>query len=148
MKIFEYLRNCFTNTSATTENPNAKNEGTKATEKSKSNSEYISFDDFTKPDLRAGKVLSAKKMEGSEKLIKFEIDFGELGTRSVVSGIAKYRDAEDLVGKTFLYVVNLEPRKIFGVESQAMLVALHDEASDDFAMLIPDTEIKPGSKAG
>ncbi len=146
MKIFDCLKKCFGNLKV--KESSSKNDDAKTKEQDKPNSKYISFDDFIKPDLRAGKVLSAERMEGSEKLIKFEIDFGELGVRTVVSGIAKYRNAEDLIGKTFLYIVNLEPRKIFGTESQAMLIALHDEVSDDFAMLMPDVEIKPGTKAG
>lgn len=109
--------------------------------------EFINIDDFAKLDLRLGKIQKAELVEGSEKLIKCQVDFGELGERIIVSGIAKYRKPEDLEGKSFLYIVNLKPRKIFGIESQGMLVALHNE-QDDFAMLVPDTEIEPGTKAG
>ncbi len=112
-----------------------------------SKDEFINIDDFAKIDLRLGKIKDAELVEGSEKLIKCQVDFGELGERTIVSGIAKYRKAEDLVGKSFLYIVNLKPRKIFGIESQGMLVALHNE-QDDFAMLVPDIEIEPGTKAG
>ena len=109
--------------------------------------EYINIDDFAKVDLRVGLIKSAEKMDGSDKLIKCEVDFGELGQRTIISGIAKYKDPHDMVGNKYLYVINLKPRKIFGELSEGMLVALHNE-DDTFSMLIPEKEIKQGTKAG
>ena len=106
---------------------------------------FVSIDDLAKLDLRVGLIKEAEKVEGSEKLIKCTIDFGELGTRIIVSGIAKYRAPEDLVGKKFLYIVNLKPRVIFGIESQGMLLAAQDDEGN-FAMLQPDAEVEAGAK--
>ncbi len=105
---------------------------------------YIDFDDFLKIDLRIGTIIKAEKLEGSDKLIKCTVDFGDLGERVVVSGIYKYRKPEEIEGKQFLYIVNLKPRKIFGVNSEAMLLAASN--NDDFAMLAPDKTIKAGAK--
>ena len=114
--------------------------------KSNSNDEkYIDFDDFLKMDLRVGTITKAEKLEGSDKLIKCTVDFGDLGKRTVVSGIYKYRKPEEIEGKQFLYIVNLKPRKIFGVNSEAMLLAASDD-DGGFAMLTPDKEIKSGAK--
>lgn len=110
-----------------------------------SKEDFVNIDDLAKLDLRVGLIKEAEKVEGSEKLIKCTIDFGELGTRTIVSGIAKYRAPEDLVGKKFLYIVNLKPRVIFGIESQGMLLAAQDDEGN-FAMLQPDAEIKAGAK--
>ena len=111
------------------------------------NKEYINIDDFAKLDLRVGLIKKAEQMEGSDKLIRCEVDFGDLGQRVIVSGIAKYKDPQDMVGNKYLYVVNLKPRKIFGEVSEGMLVALHDE-KDNFSMLVPEEDINPGTKAG
>ena len=107
----------------------------------------VNIDDFAKLDLRLGKIVEAEEVEGSDKLIKCLVDFGELGERTIVSGIKAYRSPEDLIGNKYLYITNLKPRKIFGIESQGMLVATHDE-SDNFAMLVPDVDIEAGVKAG
>ncbi len=148
MKILECLKKCFLQNTSSNEQVKDTSQEPKQDSAKKVGSEYININDFVKLDLRVGKIIKAELLEGSNKLIKCEVDFGGLNSRTIVSGIAKYRKPEDLIGKTFLYVVNLEPRKIFGVESQGMLVALHDEKSDDFAMLVPDKEIRPGTKAG
>ena len=148
MKIFEYFKNCFSQSASNSGLEKEAPQESKQDPSKNAESKYINIDDFAKLDLRAGKIIKAELVEGSNKLIKCEIDFGEPSTRIIVSGIAKYRKPEELEGKTFLYITNLEPRKIFGIESQGMLVALHDTESDDFAMLVPDSDIKPGTKAG
>ena len=89
----------------------------------------ITFKDFQKIEIRVGTILSAEKVENSEKLLKLSIDFGESAPRQVISGIAKTFSPnggkEKLVGKQFLFVTNLEPRNIMGLESQAMILATH-----------------------
>src|SRR3990172_3119425 len=72
----------------------------------------ITIDDFKKLDIRIGKVLEASEVVGSEKLIRCVVDFGELGTRVIFSGIKKWYKPEELVGKLLPYIVNLEPRKM------------------------------------
>ncbi len=106
----------------------------------------INIEDFAKLDLRVGRIKEAEKLEGSDKLIKCTVDFGQLGERIIVSGIYEFRNPEDLIGNSYLYIVNLKARKIFGVESQGMLVAVHDD-NGNFAMLVPDADIQAGSSA-
>jgi|SRR3989344_2841212 len=103
----------------------------------------ISFDDFLKVELRAGTVLEAEEVLGSDKLIKQQVDFGELGTRQVLSGIKKWYRPSQLVGKQFIYVVNLEPRKIMGFESEAMILATDSEKP---IILKPSSKVPNGTK--
>ena len=117
------------------------------TQNNKEQTNEVSIDDFAKLDLRLGKIVEAEEVEGSDKLIKCLVDFGDLGERTIVSGIKAYRSPEDLIGNKYLYITNLKPRKIFGIESQGMLVAAHDE-NDNFAMLVPDADVETGAKAG
>lgn len=108
--------------------------------------EPISYDDFAKLDIRIGRVSAAERVPDTDKLIKCTVDFGELGTRTIVSGVALYRNAEDLIGKTLPYIVNLAPRVIKGIESQGMLLALSFGESG-FSLLTPDRDTPPGTKA-
>ncbi len=83
----------------------------------------ISFSDFDKLDLRVGKILKAELKEGSIKLLRLTVDFGEEGTRNILSGIAQFYKPEDLVGKSFVFIINLEPRKLMGELSEGMILA-------------------------
>jgi methionyl-tRNA synthetase len=105
----------------------------------------ISYDDFAKLDIRIGRIEAAERVPETDKLIKCTVDFGELGKRTIVSGIALFRTPEELVGKTLPYIINLEPRVIKGVESQGMLLAL-SFGENDFSLLVPDKDTPPGSK--
>jgi methionine--tRNA ligase beta chain len=82
----------------------------------------ITLEEFKKLDLRVGKVIEAEKVEGSENLLKLKIDLGE-EKRQIVAGIQKCYLPEDLIGKEIVVITNLEPRKIFGLENQGMLLA-------------------------
>ena len=82
----------------------------------------ITYDDFAKLDIRIAKILSTEKIPGKSKIIKGIIDLGE-EKREVIIGGAEYYQPEDLVGKTVVVIANLEPRKIAGFESNAMLLA-------------------------
>lgn len=104
----------------------------------------ISYDDFAKLDIRVGTVLAVEKIENADKLLKCTIDFGEFGTRTIVSGIAEWKTPEDLVGKQLPYIVNLAPRMLRGVESQGMLLAASDE--NGVALLSPEREVPRGTK--
>jgi len=88
----------------------------------------ITIDDFLKVELKVGIVLEAEEVEGSDKLIKQIVDFGDdMGARQILSGIKKWYKPAQLIGKQFIYVVNLEPRMIMGLESQGMLLATDTE---------------------
>lgn len=111
----------------------------------------ITFEDFKKMEIRMGKVLSCEKVEGADKLLKLQVDFGEF-QRQVISGIAESYAPQDLVGKTLPFVVNLEYRKFKGEESQGMLVATTSNVAgagtgaDNVVLLEPNKEIEPGTE--
>ncbi|HET8581545.1 MAG TPA: methionine--tRNA ligase subunit beta [Candidatus Paceibacterota bacterium] len=104
----------------------------------------ITYDDFAKVEIRIGTIKAAERIEGADKLLKCTVDFGELGERTIVSGIASWYAPEDLVGKQCPYVVNLAPRVLFGVESQGMLFASSPDGG--CALLHPDRPVPPGTK--
>jgi methionyl-tRNA synthetase len=81
--------------------------------------EPITIDDFLKVEMKIGKVLSAEKIEQSEKLLKLSVDFGEEKPRQVLSGISKFVTPEDLIGNIFPFVTNLPPRMMVGLERLA-----------------------------
>jgi len=110
------------------------------------NKPKISIDEFSKIEVSIGTVRSAERVPETDKLIKCTVDFGEeSGPRTIVSGIAEYTMAEDLVGRQLAYVTNLEPRVIKGIESNGMLFAVGSEES--FAFLTPDRIVPPGTSA-
>ncbi len=105
----------------------------------------IQYDDFAKLDIRIGTVKAAEAVPETDKLIKCTIDFGELGVRTIVSGIKAWKNPEDLVGKQLPYIVNLAPRMLKGIESQGMLLAGSPEAQG-LVLLHPEFEVAPGTK--
>ncbi len=106
----------------------------------------ITIDDFAKVEIRAGKILKAEPIPGSNKLLKLEVDFGEEKSRQVLSGIAKhFSDANVLIGRTIGFVTNLEPRMMMGLESQGMILAVSTDAGT-FSLLSIDPTIPPGTK--
>jgi methionine--tRNA ligase beta chain len=89
--------------------------------------EKISIDEFKKVEIRIGEILAVEPVDGSEKLLKLKVSFGD-EERQVVSGIAKYfPELGALIGKRCAFVTNLEPRTLMGLESQAMILATSDE---------------------
>ena len=109
----------------------------------------ISYDDFAKVEIRAGKIISAEKVPDTDKLLKLSVDFGafESTPRQIVSGISMYfPDPAVLVGKTCMFVTNLEPRKIKGLESNGMLFAI-STPEGGFSLFEPNSTIPPGTKA-
>ena len=102
----------------------------------------ISFEEFQKIDLRVAKVIKAEKVEGSKNLLKLEVDLGK-EKRQIIAGIREYYLPEDLVGREIVVIVNLEPRVVFGLKSQGMLLAAGDKEP---VLLMPDKEVPPGSK--
>lgn len=104
----------------------------------------ITFEDFARLEMRAGKIVHAELLEKSEKLLRLTVDFGEENSRQVLSGIRQaFPDPTVLIGRTFAFVTNLEPRKILGLESQAMIMAAKDDNA--LALFEPHTTITPGT---
>ena len=85
----------------------------------------ISFDEFSKMDIRIGTILEAEKVPKTKKLLKLSIDTG-VDKRTVVSGIAEYYQPEDIIGKKVNILINLEPREIKGILSQGMILMAED----------------------
>ena len=110
--------------------------------------ENVDFDTFCKSDFRAVKVKACENVKKSEKLLKFTLDDGTGTDRQILSGIAKYYKAEELVGKTLLAIVNLPPRKMMGQESCGMLIsAVHKEKGEEkLNLLMVDDSIPAGAK--
>ena len=111
-------------------------------------SDTISYDEFSKADMRVGQVLRAERVPETDKLIRMDVLFGtdeETDTRQIVSGIAAYTTPEELVGKQLLFIVNLEARTIKGLESQGMLLALGGDENNPFSFLMPSERVTPGS---
>jgi methionyl-tRNA synthetase len=88
--------------------------------------DFISYEDFSKVELKVATIIEAQKIEESEKLIKLQVSLGE-EKRQIVAGIAKSYSPEELIGKQIIIVANLEPRKLMGYESQGMLLAASGE---------------------
>jgi methionyl-tRNA synthetase len=107
-------------------------------------SDFISMDDFAKLDLRIGKVLVCEFVDGSDKLLRFELDAGELGKRQIFSGIrGSYAEPDTLVGRSVVFIANLAPRKMrFGVSEGMILSAGFDGGA--LALLDADSGAQPG----
>lgn len=121
----------------------------------------ITHEEFKKVEIRAGRILSAEKIPDTDKLLRLSVDFNEKkevvseagektvtpSSRQIVSGISAYfPDPATLVGRTCMFVTNLEPRMIRGFESNGMLFAVSDDAGN-FSLLEPNTSIVPGTAA-
>lgn len=108
--------------------------------------DIINYDDFAKLDLRVGTVANCEEKEGSEKLLRLTVDFGEEGTRTILSGIKKWYKPEDITGKQFVFVFNLAPRKMMGEESEGMILAADSNDEDGKPMpLTPSGKVPNGS---
>ena len=105
--------------------------------------ENCTYDDFMKMDIRIGKILTAEKVEKSNKLLKMSVDTG-IDIRTIVSGIAKHFTPEEVVGKQVSVLANLAPRKIMGVESHGMIL-LAENHDGRLIFVTPESEVKNGS---
>jgi methionyl-tRNA synthetase len=102
------------------------------------------IDDFKAIEMKIGTILVAEYVEGADKLLRLEVDFGEEKPRQILSGIREYYQPEQLIGKRCPFVTNLEPRTLRGLESNGMILAV--KTSDGGAVLLhPDKEVLPGS---
>ncbi len=109
----------------------------------------LAFEDLQKVDLRVGKIVKAERVPKSDKLLCLQVDFGTATAqagdyRQIVAGIGKTYAPEDLIGRQTTFVTNLAPRKLMGLESHGMILAVGEGA--DLALLVPTKEQKPGAK--
>lgn len=104
----------------------------------------ISFDEFQKLDLRVGKILEANQIPSSRNLIRMIVDFGN-EKRQAVAGLLQYYKPEALVGRKCAFILNLQRRKMMGVESQCMILAAEDEKGN-VIVLQPEKDIIEGSR--
>lgn len=114
--------------------------------------EYTSYEEFKKMDIRVGTIREVEAVPDTDKLLRCQIDFNEIDEdgkkklRQIVSGIKEYYpDPNILIGKQVLYIVNLEPRKIKGYESNGMLMAV-DGKDGKPVFLVPEVEVESGTK--
>src|SRR3990167_5619224 len=104
----------------------------------------VSFEDFSKLELKVGTVLEAEDLEGSEKLIKLKVDLGEESPRQILAGVKQWYKPKDFVGKQVVVVANLEPRTMMGIESQGMMLAA--DCEDGPVFLTVPKKIPAGTK--
>lgn len=107
----------------------------------------MTIDEFKNVELRVGKVRSAERIEGSDKLVKLRVDLGE-GVpegRQILAGIGKAYAPEELIGKDIVVVANLEPRMLMGEESRGMLLAATDETGAP-VLLTVEKPVSPGAQ--
>jgi len=104
----------------------------------------ISFDEFQKLDLRVGKIVEASQIPGSRNLIRMIVDFG-IEKRQAVAGLLQWYRPEDLMGRKCAFILNLQRRRMMGVESQCMVLAAED-SEGNVVVLQPEKEIAEGSK--
>jgi methionyl-tRNA synthetase len=122
---------------------NTKNENEKMTV-AKPAKEEIVFEDFMKMDIRTGTILEAEKVAKTKKLLKLKIDTG-IDQRTVVSGIAEYYEADQIIGKKVSILVNLAPRKLRGIESQGMILMAED-TDGKLCFVSPTEDVSNGSE--
>jgi len=104
----------------------------------------IPFDEFQKLDLRVGKIVEANQIPGSRNLIRMTVDFGT-EKRQAVAGLLQWYKPEDLMSKKCAFILNLQKRKMMGVESQCMIFAAEDDKGN-VVVLQPEKDIAPGSR--
>lgn len=104
----------------------------------------VDYGEFLKMDMRVGTVVSAENVEKSDKLIKLTMDFGT-EQRTLMAGIKGWYSADSLIGRQIAILFNLEPRKVFGIESQGMILAAEDSAGN-VSVLTVDKKLENGAQ--
>jgi len=104
----------------------------------------ITYDDFSKVELKVGTILLAEKVEGADKLYRLTVDMGNNEKRTLAAGVAQFYTLEELVGKQIVVVANLAPKIIRGITSQGMMLAADSEGS--VAILSPGKKMPEGSR--
>ena len=104
----------------------------------------ISIDDFAKLDIRVGRIIEVEDAETKKPMYKVKVDFGPLGTKQAIAGIKPYYKKEELLNKKFIFVFNLEPKKIANILSECMILAASH--GDKVVVLQPERDIEIGAK--
>ncbi|MFD2209330.1 methionine--tRNA ligase [Virgibacillus halophilus] len=104
----------------------------------------VTYDDFMKMDLRVAEVVKCEKMKNADKLLKFQLDLGS-EKRQIISGIAKYYEPEELIGKKVICIINLKPVKLRGEMSEGMILSGEDPESGKLAVAIANQSLPNGS---
>ena len=110
----------------------------------------VSFEDFSKLDIRVGTIVVCEPVDGSEKLYRLEVDFGQssneagTGKKQILAGIKKFYSIEQLLGRQAIFVLNLAPRDIMGLTSNGMLIVAHGEERSA-VLYILDQKVENGS---
>ena len=107
---------------------------------------FITFEDFVKVDMRIGTIKECEVIEKSDKLLKMQVDFADLGVKQILAGVRKFYSPEDLQGKQGMFVVNLKPRKMMGMLSEGMMLVASDKQG--LQRMIPAEEVQSGVKVG
>ena len=126
---------------------NIKKANEQANYKAKPIKPVVSYEDFEKLDIRVGKVLTCEKVNKANNILKFTLDYGSGKERTIVSGIAKFYEPEELVGKSVLFIANFEPRKLMGITSEGMILSAVD-FDESLSVTTTLREVKPGSQVG
>ncbi|NPA23037.1 MAG: methionine--tRNA ligase subunit beta [Crenarchaeota archaeon] len=108
--------------------------------------EKISYDYFSRLDIRVGKVIEASRIERARKLLLLKVDIGGGEVRQIVAGIAETYSPEELVGRKVIVLANIEPRKIFGYESQGMLLAADVEGKAYLLKVDKEDQVPVGAR--
>lgn len=108
----------------------------------------VSYELFSKTQLKVGQILNVEDIEGKDKLYKLTIDLGEAETRTLLAGIKMHYTKEELFGKQIIVVANLEPKKMGGLVSQGMLLAACEKQGDIevISLLMPDKRVALGTQ--
>lgn len=109
------------------------------------NMSQIKYDDFAKIDLKVATINKVEDIDGADKLYKLEVDLGN-EKRTICAGIKQHYKKDELIGKQIIIIVNLEPRKMKGIESQGMLLAAVSEDHSKVVLISPDKKVDPGFK--
>ena len=104
----------------------------------------ITINDFSLVDIRVGKIIEVEDAETKKPMYKIKVDFGSLGVKQAIAGIKPYYSKEELLDKKFIFVVNLEPKKIGNVLSECMILAATE--GDKVVVLQPERDVEIGSK--
>lgn len=104
----------------------------------------VSIDQFNALEIKIGTVESVERVPDSDKLLRLQVNVGEGSLRQILSGIAAHVNPEDIVGRQFPFITNLEPRVIRGLVSNGMLLAIGDD--EGFALLAPTRQMLPGAR--
>jgi len=113
-------------------------------QKNKTTKQYIEFEDFARVELKAGKVLKAQRVPETDKLLQVLVDLGEDTPRQIVAGLAEFYEPDELIGQQVVVVANLKPRKLRGIKSQGMILAV--QTKNKMELVTIKGEVKAGAK--